>query len=315
MSVVSGAGLLSGGALAEEGGSGHYLPGSMSDFIDGVPAEETFLVRLNTIYYSGSAGITRPLPFAGLTTVGAQASSFGLGLSVLWRPPLEIGDGWSYAMGATIPFLRMDVSANVSTTFANGASVGVGRSSNTDALGDILLFPVMLNYKVNPDFNVNFRVGIYAPTGDYELGRLSNTGKNFWTVEPILGLAYFGQKNGIEVSAYLGSDFNTENNATQYASGTQLHIDGTVAQHFPWLGGVVGAGVSAYDYRQVTGDSGTGATLGPFLGGSIGLGPVVSYIGKIGTHDTIWELKWLHEVQTEDRLQGNLFWLKAVYKF
>ena len=39
--------LLPGVAMAEEGGSGHYLPGSMASFIDGVPLKETFLMRAN----------------------------------------------------------------------------------------------------------------------------------------------------------------------------------------------------------------------------------------------------------------------------
>ena len=29
----------------------------------------------------------------------------------------------------------------------------------------------------------------------------------------------------------------------------------------------------------------------------------------------ILQLKWLHEVQTENKLQGDTLWLKAVYKF
>ena len=84
----------------------------------------------------------------------------------------------------------------------------------------IVLMPLMLNYNVNPDFNVNVRLGFYAPTGNYEVGRLANTGKNFWTIEPVLGLMYFGQKNGIEASAFVGADFNTENEDTNYKSGS-----------------------------------------------------------------------------------------------
>ncbi len=34
-------------AVAEEGGSGHYFPGSMSDFADAVPLSPTFIVRYN----------------------------------------------------------------------------------------------------------------------------------------------------------------------------------------------------------------------------------------------------------------------------
>ena len=171
--------------------------------------------------------------------------------------------------------------------------------------------PLMVNYNVNPDINVNFRVGVYAPTGSFEVGRLSNTGKNFWTVEPILGFMYFGKTNGIEASVYVGSDFNSGNPATHYKSGAQFHVDGTLAQHFPLLGGIAGLGVSAYDYQQVTGDTGAGANLGAFEGKSVGLGPVASYIVKIAGHDTSWEAKWLHEVETENRLQGNIIWLKA----
>jgi hypothetical protein len=297
-------------AVAEEGGSGHYLPGSMASFIDGVPLTETLIARLNVIHYKGSIGATTPLPIAGATALGVDASSWGYGLTLLWRPPVDLGERWSYAISATIPYLSMDVSASATAGLGS-----VALSSSTDALGDIVLMPLMLNYNVNPDFNVNFRLGVYAPTGSYQVGRLANTGKNFWTIEPVVGFMYFGQKNGIEASVFAGADFNTENQDTNYKSGTQFHLDGTLAQHFPLAGGLAGAGVSAYYYQQVTGDSGSGATLDAFKGKSVGVGPVVSYASKIGKHDTIVELKWLHETETENRLKGDIVWLKAVLKF
>lgn len=302
-------------APAEEGGSGHYFPGSMASFIDAVPPSPTFIVRLNVLDYGGSASLTRPIPIAGLTTLGAHADSSGLGLTMLWRPPIDLGPRWSYAMSATIPYVFLDVNANVATTLPNRMPVGVARSSTTDALGDIVLMPVMVNYNASRDFNLNFRLAAYAPTGNYEVGRLSNTGKNFWTVEPILGLMYFGQKNGRELSVFTGFDFNSQNDATQYKTGTEFHIDGTLAQHFPALGGLFGLGASAYDYQQITGDSGAGATLGAFEGSSIGVGPVASYVGKVASLNTVWELKWLDEVQTHDRLQGSTLWFKVLAKF
>jgi len=313
--AVIGFALLPGSALAEEGGSGHYLPGSMASFIDAVPLTETFLTRLNVIHYKGSIGAQQPLPIAGVTTLGVDASSWGYGLTLLWRPPVELGERWSYAMSATIPYLSMDVSAGANATLPSGAPGSVARSSSTNALGDLVLMPLMLNYNVNPDFNVNFRVGLYAPTGSYDVGRLANTGKNFWTIEPVVGFMYLGQKNGVEASVFTGFDFNTENKDTNYKSGTQFHLDGTLAQHFPLFGGLAGAGLSAYYYQQVAGDSGSGATLGAFKGRSVGVGPALSYVSKIGTHDTLVELKWLHEVETQNRLKGDIVWLKAVLKF
>ena len=312
--VVIGSALLPGFATAEEGGSGHYLPGSMASFVDGVPLKETFIVRANVVNYNGSISAKKPIPIGGRTTLGADATSWAYGLSLLWRPPVEIGKDWSYAMSATIPYMVMDVSADVEIEAGNVSSA-VSRSSSTNGLGDIVLMPLMLNYNLDPDFNVNFRLGVYAPTGDYEVGRLANTGKNFWSISPVLGLMYFGQKNGFEASAFFGATFNTENEDTDYQSGTQAFIDGTLAQHFPLFGGLAGAGVSGYYYQQVEGDSGDGATLGDFKGKTIGVGPVVSYVTKILDRDTIFELKWLREVETENRLKGDIVWLKAVFKF
>ena len=112
-----------------------------------------------------------------------DATSWAHGLTLAWRPPVEIGARWSYAASITIPVVWMDVTANVTA-----GPVSVRRSSTLNGLGDIVLMPVMLNYNINSNLNANFRAGIYAPTGDYKVGRLANTGKNFWTFEPTLGL-------------------------------------------------------------------------------------------------------------------------------
>ncbi len=287
----------------------------MASFIDAVPPSPTFIVRLNVLDYAGSAGLSRPIPIAGLTTVNAHADSTGLGLTMLWRPPVDLGKRWSYAMSATIPYVWLGVNADVATTLPGGAPASIARSSSTDAVGDIVLIPLMFNYNVSRDFNINFRVAEYAPTGSYQVGRLSNTGKNFWTTEPTLAFLYFGQKNGIEASVFTGFDFNNQNEATHYQSGTQFHVDGTLAQHFPALGGLFGLGVSAYAYQQIAADGGAGANLGAFEGSSIGVGPAASYVGKVAGLNTLWELKWLDEVQTHNRLQGGALWFKVVSKF
>jgi hypothetical protein len=65
----------------------------------------------------------------------------------------------------------------------------------------------------------------------------------------------------------------------------------------------------------VTGDSGSGATFGDFKGRTIGFGPVLSYVCKVGGKDLIAETKWLHEVETKNRLQGDYLWLKVILKF
>lgn len=301
---------LVGGSRAEEGGSGHYLPGSMSSFADAVPPSQTFIARFNFLNYTGDYTHGQPLPLAGLSVLGVNAKSTAAGLTMLWRPPVEIGEDWSYAMSSTIPYVWMDVSGGVTA-----GNISRSVSDREDGVGDIVLMPLMVNYKACDDLNFNFRVAAYAPTGSYELGRLANTGKNFWTIEPTAAVIYFGKTNGLEASLFVGADFNFENPDTNYQSGTQLHLDGTLAQHFPLWGGLAGAGVNGFWYEQVDGDSGPGATFGDFKGRTAGLGPVISYVIRIGGRDIITELKWLHEFETQKRLDGDYIWFKALVKF
>ena len=253
-------------ARAEEGGSGDYFPGSMASFIDGVSPTPAFLLRYNQIYYSGSVGANKAIPIAGSTALVFTQRRGERG-TIFWRPD---GHGmipskhWSYAMSMTIPFLQMDVNANSVVQLppsAGGTQVIIARGGSLGAIGDIVVIPLMLNYNFSPNTNVNFRVTEYLPTGDYGVCRLANTGKNYYTTEPTLAAIYVGTKNGREASLFAGLDFNSENNATQYKTGDQFHLDGTLAQHLPLMKGLAGIGVSSFYYTQFTGDSGSGATL------------------------------------------------------
>jgi len=301
-------------ARAEEGGSGHYLPGSMASFMDAVSPKEMFALRYNLVNYDGSIGVNHAIPIAGLVAGNVDASSWAHGFTLFWRPPVELGDKLSYAMSMTVPYVFMDVSANVAVPLPGGGVVRQRRTDEANGLGDIVLMPLMLNYMSSPDYSINFRLGAYAPTGSYKVGRLANTGKNFWTIEPTVAFMYFGQKNGREWSTFVGVDFNQENPDTNYRSGTQTHFETTLVQHFPFHGGLAGAGLTGYWYQQISGDSGTGANFGEFKGKTAGIGPVVSWVTKVGGHDLLSEFKWLHETSTEKRLEGDTLFLKVLYK-
>ncbi|MGP4842998.1 SphA family protein [Marinobacter sp. 1Y8] len=299
---------------AEEGASGHYFPGSYSSFMDGVSPTDALIVRANLFSYSGSIDASRAVPIAGMTALDVDVDTDALGVTMFWRPDWgTINDRWNYAMSATIPFVDLKVSADVQSTAVPGTVVR--RSDSESGIGDTVLMPLMLNYHASDDLNINFRTTFYAPTGDYKVGRLANTGKNFWTVEPTVALMYLGQKNGIEGSLFLGADFNQENPDTDYKSGTQVHLGGTVAQHFPLWGGLAGAGVTGYWYQQVEGDSGSGANLGAFKARAQGLGPTVSWVKSVGKDQVLAELKWINEFNVNKRPEGNTLFLKAMYKF
>ena len=65
-------------------------------------------------------------------------------------------------------------------------------------------------------------------------------------------------------------------------------------------------GLAGYHYQQVTGDSGPGATLGPFEGRVTALGPVATYTFMCGKIPVSTQLEWLHEFDIENRAEGDM---------
>jgi len=294
---------------SEEGGSGHYLPGGAASFIDALPGRPGLAVFDFFAVYSGNAGASRQLPLGGLATFGLDATAYANTVGVFYESPLRLLGG-NYTVGLGVPYVWMEAEAQVVTGLGT-----VTRRDTANGVGDILLYPFMLGWTNGTDLKYDVRLGIYAPSGDYDVGALANVGKNYWTFEPMVSVSWLSSKIGLELSAFAGVDFNTENEDTDYQTGTQFHIDGTIAQHLPLFGGFVGVGANGFYYQQITGDSGSGATLGDFEGRTVGVGPVLSYVRKVGMTDLAVEVKWLPELDVERRTKGDFIWAKVGLAF
>ena len=295
-------------ARAEEGGSGHYAPGEMASFFDTLPPKPGLAVANYFMYYDATAA-GRTLEFGGLTTFNSHAQAFSDSLMVMYETDLELLGG-HYVPAVGIPYVWLEVDGNVT-----GPLGPVRMRDTANGLGDILVYPLLFGW-VKGDLKYDLRFGIYAPTGDYDKGRLANVGKNYWTFEPTASVSWFSSKIGLESTAFACLDFSTKNDDTDYQSGDVFHLDATLAEHLP-VGklGVVGVGATAFYYQQITGDSGSGAVLGEFEGRTVGVGPVVSFITKIGQNDLVAEVKWLPELDVEKRLKGDYVWFKLGMAF
>jgi hypothetical protein len=294
---------------AEEGGSGHYLPGAAASFIDALPGYPSVAVVNYFTYYDGSVGANRNLLFGGDLAAGLKATAYIDTIGMIYETPLSLLGG-NYAAGLVIPFGSMTVKGDITATGPRGPSRTGQVSDTSSGLADLMIYPFMLGWTNGPDLKYDVRLGIYAPSGNYEQGSLANLGKNYWTFEPGLSFSWLSSKIGTEVSLFTGLDFNTKNEATDYQTGDQFHLDATVAQHLPLLGGFAGVGANGFYYQQITGDSGSGAVLGSFEGRTIGVGPVLSYVHKVGKTTLAAELKWLPELDVQHRLKGDYIWFK-----
>lgn len=297
-----------GPARAEEGGAGHYTPGISGTLTDLAPSAPGLVVQPLLLHFDGEVGASRIIPIAGQVTAGLEARADVATLGTIYTLEQRIL-GAFYSVGAYAPVMNMEVTATIATP--------IGQIQRTDAvtgLGDVTLVPALFAWKEGP-FQFGASLPVYAPTGSYEVGRLANPGKNYWTVDPTLSVSYTGATTGFNAALFAGVTFNTENQDTDYQSGSMLHLEASVQQLLPVGPGFLGIGANAFLLEQVEGDSGPGATLGSLRGRSIGIGPAVDYVLPLDNATAVLEFRWLPEIETRNRVKGDFFWLKGVVQF
>lgn len=136
-------------AVAEEGGGGHYLPGSTASSADATLTDPAFVVRLNVIEYDGEVDQGITVPIAGLAAVDADVDLSVIGLTLAWRPQWSPSEELGFAMSATLPYVDLTVTATVED---QSRPISVQRSENDSAIGDAILMPLMLRRHLSSTF-------------------------------------------------------------------------------------------------------------------------------------------------------------------
>jgi len=303
--VMVGSLLLPGPAYAAEGGTGHYNPGAMGTLIDLPPTQAGWVLEAGYLHYEADASAS--LPVAGLATAGLDVDVDVFLLGGFYT--VELPDGLFYSAGGFVPYVWMEAEATVEAAFGT-----FGRRDTTSGVGDVTIMPAMLAWK-SGSWQLDTLLPIYAPTGDYDVGRLANPGLNYWTFDPTVGASFNNEETGFNAALHLGVAFNTENPDTNYQSGDLFHAEASIQQLLPLGPGFIGLGAEAFYLDQVTGDSGSGARLGDFERSSWGVGPVLGYVLPRGDDNLVAELRWLPEIDTKRQLEGDYVWLKLVYQF
>lgn len=293
-------------ALAGEGGTSHVLPGANATLVDVPPTTPGLFLKPMYLHYGGDVSVPVPTAAGVVSDLDADANTLVLGAGYTFERTVL---GAHYTVAAFLPYTWLDISAR-----AQAGAGSVARHSEVSGLGDLTLVPLMLAWKVG-DWQFDVLTPIYAPTGNYEKGRLGNTGLNYWTFDPMVGVVYSNKQLGFNAMLHVGYGINTENTETDYRSGDLLHLDAAVQQIVPVGPGLLALGVEGFYFDQVTGDSGGGAVLGDFKGRTAGVGPVVGYILPLAERTLSVEVKWLTELETKNRLKGDYVWLKVVFKF
>lgn len=292
-----------GSAEAAEGASSHYLPGTAGDILLAVAPQPGFLIA-NTVWFQSGSESTAVLQ--GLvdfdldmdTVLNLLAASYTFDTPVL---------GGTYTIAAVIPFGYANLDARLKGPF--GGTIKVSEDSFN--LSDIAFVPLQLNWNTG---NLHFKLSeaIIAPTGGYDLDKAVNLGRNYWSFDTVGAVTWFNPGSGTEVSVAPGIMLNTENKKTDYKTGSEFHLDFTINQ---FLSETFALGIKGYYYKQVTGDSGSGAILGDFKSESFGVGPGFFWTPKFAGGRLVVQGKWMHDLYADNRFKSDYGSLGVAWKF
>jgi hypothetical protein len=280
----------------------------ITPYVGIIPPTPGLNVSVSYINYDGDIGHSRSVPIAGTAALDlhAKIDLYAATFAYIW----DTGKGrWNYATMFTVPYIRPTASASLSVGAAQ-------RTVNDRASGlfDLYFAPVIASYHVSEVEHWSFGVYIYAPTADYEKGRLANKGLNVWTYSPAVGYTHLFNKGTFEFSGLAGVDFYSKNHTTDYKNGAVFRLDLMLMQRTPsgW-----GFGAVAGWIQQLEDDKGpTADRLGGFSGHSLGVGPAVAYKKSFSKESSIdFTLRWVKEFDVKNRLEGEPLVLNVAFAF
>ena len=293
--------------LAVEGGFGRTLPGVWIQPQGGnVGPESGFSFTTLPIGYMGGLGGSRIVPIAGtiLGNVQANINANYLVPSYVYKTETDRVSLSSSFMGV-VNWVGAEGSLQLND-FSHS------RSSSNAGLGDVVAVPLTVGIHFSEYNNLALSTMIFAPTGHFTPGNLSNMGMGEWTFMPNFAHTYLWKKRGLEFDNFVGFDIYREDPANRYTSGTVFHWDGMVIQY---LSEKVGFGAIGSNLTQVTNDQGPIADLlHGFAGRASGAGPIVLYVAKAEKPKIVVQLRWVNEFKVTNLLKGNMFELGITLK-
>jgi hypothetical protein len=295
-------------AMAVENAVGRSLPGVWV-MPQGavVPTEPGLTFTLMPMGYMGAIGGGRLAPIAGnlVANVSANISENLLIPQYVYKTETP---KVSFSSSFYLPVNWQGVvgSVQVGDLFSRSANF------NSRGIADVFFSPLTAGIHFSQDNNLAIDTKIFAPTGGYKPGNLSNLGMNEWTIQPNVSHTYLRRKSGQEIDNYVGFDIYSQDPTTRYTSGTVFHWDGML---FQYLSERAGFGAIVSNLTQITRDTGPlSNVLNGFRGSAWGAGPIVMYVAKLKNPGVIVQLRWINEFEVTNMTKGNMFLLGLTIK-
>jgi hypothetical protein len=278
-----------GTANATEGGGSIYPVGSENFLCCALPPPGLYGIVYGQRY---SADEVRGNSGQVVTPAGFKVRATALAPRLAYVVPTQIAGAAVAGVHAILPIVDLSVTVP-------------GASQSKAGIGDLVFGP-FLAWHHNANVHTVAGIDFFAPTGRYKLGDLANIGRNYWAIQPVVGLSYIDPA-GLNADAKVMWTHNLRNKDTDYKSGQELIVDYSLG----WgVGNSWTLGVGGYLYQQLNDDKVAGVTVANNKGRALAIGPSIRYDSGTGWFVTA---KYQVEQSVRNRADGAAFWLKAVF--
>ena len=287
-------------AHASESGASFYLLGSGGPGAAIMPPVPGVFFDNTVFYYSGKGKGERRFLVGGNVVVGLDAKIVADFPTILWVPSTDVFGG-TLALGTTLVIGKPDVSVAAVITGPGGGQASISRQDDDVIVADPVL-SAALGWSIAKNVHLSATTSVSVPVGRYREGRLANLSFHRWIVDVSSALTWHDAQAGWDVSGKAGLTFNGTNDFTDYDTGTEFHLEGAVERIFS---PAFSAGVQAFHFQQLSGDSGEGAILGPFEGRVTAIGATAAYNFQLGKTPATLRLRLFDEFNVKHRLDGH----------
>jgi hypothetical protein len=290
-----------GTARADENGSSVYLLGSGGP-ATAVQPPLTGVYIDNTIFiYTGGTNSQRDFKIGGRLVTDVDATIAANFTTVIAVPSTNFLGG-TLAIGGVLPVGAPMIDASAVITGPLGRQIDIRRHDANLLVGDPLGM-ISLGWK-SGKFHAQLSGLVNVPVGSYRADALANLSFHRWAEDVSVAVSYHDDEKGWDFSHKVGITFNGNNTDTDYDSGNDLHVEFSAEKI---LSKKFSIGVLGYHFEQLTGDSGAGATLGPYKGKVTGVGGTMAFNTVLGRSPASFRIKVLQEFGETNRMKGTAF--------
>lgn len=216
-------------------------------------------------------------------------------MNILFVPPGKLLGGY-FGVSVDIPAGYVDYRASATGPLGNTISA----ETSGGGFGDTNL-KFQLGWDTESFSHTFYLLGV-IPTGRYNTGFYPIIGLNRQSLDIGWAFTYFDKNSKLEFNVAVGFMTSQENYVTEYQTGNEFHAEWAIGYKFD---NGLEIGVAGYDYRQLTGNSGPGAKLGPFESVGDAVGPGFSYSTKLSETPVIINVRDYEQYNTKHFFQGN----------